>query len=61
MTHKTVYADVNLPVAVGAEANRSLNQAYFNQFKAELSMPVEDGGGTPGTIDDIFWAEVPTV
>jgi uncharacterized protein (TIGR02246 family) len=42
MTDKTVYADVNLPVAVGAEAIRSLNQAYFNQFKAELSMPVED-------------------
>jgi len=42
MTDKTVYADLNLPVAVGGEAIRSLNQAYFNQFKAELSMPVED-------------------
>ena len=42
MTDKTVYADLNLPVAVGAEAIRSLNQAYFNKFKAELTMPVED-------------------
>ena len=42
MTDKTVYADLNLPVAVGGEAIRSLNQAFLNQFKAELSMPVED-------------------
>ncbi len=42
MTDKTVYADVNVPVAVGATAIRTQSQAYFDQFKFEFSAPVED-------------------
>ncbi len=42
MTDKTVYADLNVPVVTGAAAIRSLNQAFFDQFKAEFSAPVED-------------------
>ena len=41
-TDKTVYADLNVPVAVGAEAIRSLWQAAFDQSKYEFSVPVED-------------------
>ncbi len=42
MTDKTVYADVNVPVAVGAAAIRTQSQAYFDHFKFEFSAPVED-------------------
>ena len=42
MTGKTVYADLNIPVLVGAEAIRSLWQTAFDQFKYEFSVPVED-------------------
>ncbi len=41
-TDKTVYADLNVSVAVGAEAIRSLWQAAFDQSKYEFSVPVED-------------------
>ncbi len=42
MTDKTVYADPNVPVAVGGKAVQSLWQAVFEQAKFELSVPVED-------------------
>ena len=42
MTDKTVYADPNVPVAVGADAIRSLWKAFFDQFKCEFSIPVEE-------------------
>jgi uncharacterized protein (TIGR02246 family) len=42
MTDKTVYADLNLPVAVGAEAIRSQSQAFFDTYKAEFSAPVDE-------------------
>ena len=42
MTDKSVFADPNVPVAVGKEAIRSLNQGYFDQLKAEQTAPVED-------------------
>jgi uncharacterized protein (TIGR02246 family) len=42
MTDKTVYADLNVPVAIGADAIRSQSQAFFGQFKTEFSAPVED-------------------
>jgi ketosteroid isomerase-like protein len=42
MTEKTVYADLNVPVAVGAEAIQSLWQAFFGNFKFDLTAPVED-------------------
>ena len=42
MTDKTVYADRNVPVAVGAEAARSFFQSFFDENKAELSLVVED-------------------
>jgi uncharacterized protein (TIGR02246 family) len=42
MTDKTVYADANMPVAVGKDAIRSLLQAFFGQLKIDMSTPVED-------------------
>ena len=42
MTDKTVYADLNVPVCVGKGAVQAPFQAWFSQFKAEFSMPVED-------------------
>jgi uncharacterized protein (TIGR02246 family) len=42
MTDKSVFADPNVPVGVGKEAIRSLNQGYFDQLKAEQTAPVED-------------------
>jgi ketosteroid isomerase-like protein len=42
MTDKTVYADGNVPVAVGKGAILVLNQAWFGQFNAGFSTPVED-------------------
>jgi uncharacterized protein (TIGR02246 family) len=42
MTDKTIYADINLPVAVGKEAIRSLTAAYNSQFTFDFSAPVED-------------------
>jgi uncharacterized protein (TIGR02246 family) len=42
MTDKTVYADLNVPVAVGKEAIRSLVAGYNNQFKFDFSVPVDD-------------------
>ena len=42
MTDKTVFADLNVPVAVGKEAIRSKFLAFFDQFKADFSTPVED-------------------
>ena len=42
MTDKANYADLNVPVAVGKEAILSLHQAFFSQFKADFSVPVED-------------------
>jgi len=42
MTDKSVFADPNVPVAVGKEAIRSLNQGNFDQLKAEQTAPVED-------------------
>jgi uncharacterized protein (TIGR02246 family) len=42
MTDKTVFADLNVPVAVGKEAVHAYWQAIFGQFKAEFTAPVED-------------------
>jgi uncharacterized protein (TIGR02246 family) len=42
MTDKTVWADANVPVVVGAEAIRSQWQPFFGQFSIEFSGPVED-------------------
>jgi len=42
MTAKTVFADANVPVVVGADAIRSPWQAFFGQFKVQFSGPVED-------------------
>lgn len=42
MTDKTVYADLNLPVAVGKEAIRSQTAAFNNLFKFNFNVPVED-------------------
>ena len=42
MTDKAIYADINVPVAVGKEAIRSLHQAFLSQFKADFSMTAED-------------------
>jgi|MudIll2142460700_1097286.scaffolds.fasta_scaffold51369_1 uncharacterized protein (TIGR02246 family) len=42
MTDKTIWADANVPVAVGAEAIRSQWQPFFGQFSLEFSGPVED-------------------
>jgi uncharacterized protein (TIGR02246 family) len=42
MTDKSVYADANVPVAVGKEAIRTSNQAWLSQVKAEFNLPVED-------------------
>jgi uncharacterized protein (TIGR02246 family) len=42
MTDKSIFADPNVPVAVGKEAIRSLNQGYFDQLKAEQTASVED-------------------
>ncbi len=42
MTDKTVYADLNAPVAVGADAIRSFWQAVFGQFKVDFIAQAED-------------------
>ena len=42
MTDKTVYADLNVRVAVGKEAIRSLFAGIDSQFKTDFSVPVED-------------------
>jgi len=42
MTDKTVWADANVPVQVGAEAIRSQWQPFFGQYSFEFSGPVED-------------------
>jgi uncharacterized protein (TIGR02246 family) len=42
MTDKTVYADLNMPVAVGKEAIRSQTAAFNSLFKFDFSVPVED-------------------
>jgi uncharacterized protein (TIGR02246 family) len=42
MTDKTVYADLNLPVAVGKEAIRAQTAAFNSQFKFDFSVPVDD-------------------
>jgi len=42
MTDRTIYADLNMPVAVGKEAVRSQTAAFNNQFKFDFSCPVED-------------------
>jgi uncharacterized protein (TIGR02246 family) len=42
MTEKAVFADLNVPVVVGKGAIQALWQAWFDQFKTEFSVPVED-------------------
>jgi uncharacterized protein (TIGR02246 family) len=42
MTDKTIFADLNVPAAIGKEAIRSQFQAFFDMFKADFSTPVED-------------------
>ena len=42
MADKTVYADLNLPAAVGADAIRALSQAGFDLAKLEFAAPVEE-------------------
>lgn len=42
MTDKTVYADLNMPVAVGKDAIRSQTAAILNQAKCDASLLVED-------------------
>jgi uncharacterized protein (TIGR02246 family) len=42
MTDKTVYADLNMPVAVGKDAIRSQTAAVLNQVKCDASLLVED-------------------
>ncbi len=42
MTDKAIYADINVPVAVGKEAIRSLHQAFLSQFKPDFSMTADD-------------------
>jgi uncharacterized protein (TIGR02246 family) len=42
MTDKTVYAHLNVPVAVGRDAIRSMVAGFNSQFKLDFSMPVED-------------------
>ncbi len=42
MTDKTFYADLNVPVAVGADAIRSVWQAFFGQFKADFIAQAEE-------------------
>ena len=42
MTDKTVYAVPNAPVVAGAEAIRSLWQAFFDRLKYEFSSSTED-------------------
>jgi uncharacterized protein (TIGR02246 family) len=42
MTDKTIFADNHESVIVGREAFRLSQQAFFNQFKPDLSVPVED-------------------
>ena len=42
MTDKTVYADLNMPVAVGKDAIRSQTAAVLNQVKCDPSLLVED-------------------
>ncbi len=42
VTDKAVWADSNLPVAVGKEAIRSLLAGFNSQFKSEFKVEVED-------------------
>jgi uncharacterized protein (TIGR02246 family) len=42
MTDKTVYADLNMPVAVGKDAIRSQTAAGLSQAKCDASLLVED-------------------
>jgi uncharacterized protein (TIGR02246 family) len=42
MADKAIYADLNLPVAVGKEAIRSQTAAFNNLFKFDFTCPVED-------------------
>lgn len=42
MTDKTVWADANVPVVIGAEAIRSQWQPFFGQYSFEFRGPVED-------------------
>lgn len=42
MTEKTVYADLNMPVAVGKDAIRSQTAAVLNQARCDASLLVED-------------------
>jgi len=42
MTDKTVFADLNVPVAVGKDAIRSLFMAFFAKFSGDFSTPIED-------------------
>jgi len=42
MSEKAVFADLNVPVAVGREAIQSMWQAWFNQFQVGMSIPVDD-------------------
>jgi uncharacterized protein (TIGR02246 family) len=42
MTDKTLFADDHESVLVGKEAIRLSNRSYFNQFKTDLSVPVDD-------------------
>src|SRR5512139_1462524 len=42
MTDKSVFANLNVPVAVGKDAIRSDFQVFFDQFKGDLSTPAED-------------------
>jgi ketosteroid isomerase-like protein len=42
MTDKTIWADSNVPVQIGAKAIRSQWQPFFDQYRLEFSGPVED-------------------
>jgi uncharacterized protein (TIGR02246 family) len=42
MTDETVYADANMPVAVGKGAIRSQLQPFFSQTKIDVSVPVQE-------------------
>jgi uncharacterized protein (TIGR02246 family) len=42
MTDKAIFADNEVPVAIGKDAIRSFHQSAFDQSKADLSLPVED-------------------
>jgi uncharacterized protein (TIGR02246 family) len=42
MTDNAVYADLNVPVAVGKEAIQSLNQAFYDRYQIDINIPVDD-------------------